>query len=37
MAEIASIKSSAKSLLKEEHIDHATFEFEGKGEHCEGC
>ncbi|MGW8121459.1 cation diffusion facilitator family transporter [Roseivirga echinicomitans] len=37
MDEMASIKSKAKALLKEEHIDHATFEFEGKGEHCEGC
>ena len=37
MDEMASIKSKAKSLLKEEHIDHATFEFEGKDEHCGGC
>ncbi len=37
MDEMASIKSKAKSLLKKEHIDHATFEFEGKDEHCGGC
>lgn len=37
MDEMANIKSKAKSLLKQEHIDHATFEFEGKDEHCEGC
>ncbi|MFT6970644.1 MAG: cobalt-zinc-cadmium efflux system protein [Roseivirga sp.] len=37
MDEMANIKTKAKSLLKQEHIDHATFEFEGKGEHCEGC
>lgn len=37
MTEMANIKSKAKSLLKKERIDHATFEFEGKGEHCEGC
>lgn len=37
MDEMVNIKSKAKSLLKQEHIDHATFEFEGKNEHCEGC
>jgi cobalt-zinc-cadmium efflux system protein len=37
MDEMANIKSKAKSLLKQEHIDHATFEFEGKDEPCEGC
>jgi cobalt-zinc-cadmium efflux system protein len=37
MDEMANIKTKAKSLLKQEHIDHATFEFEGKDEHCEGC
>ncbi|MFT6215410.1 MAG: cobalt-zinc-cadmium efflux system protein [Roseivirga sp.] len=37
MDEMANIKTKAKFLLKQEHIDHCTFEFEGKGEPCDGC
>lgn len=37
LSEIASIKSKAKVLLKENHIEHVTLEFEAKGEHCDGC
>ncbi|MFT7056391.1 MAG: cobalt-zinc-cadmium efflux system protein [Roseivirga sp.] len=37
MDDMANIKRKAKSLLKQEHIVHATFEFEGKGEPCDGC
>ena len=35
--ELSQIKQQAKDLLKEEHIDHATIEFETDDEECEPC
>ncbi|XOV93925.1 MAG: cation diffusion facilitator family transporter [Bacteroidota bacterium] len=37
MDELASIKSKAKALLKDHHIDHATIEFETSKEKCDPC
>ena len=34
---MASIKVNVKKLLKKNHIDHITIEFEGKDEPCDGC
>ncbi|WP_421877143.1 cation diffusion facilitator family transporter [Marinoscillum sp.] len=35
--DLSDIKQQAKDLLKEEHIDHATIEFETEEEDCEPC
>lgn len=35
--ELSDIKRQAKDLLKDEHIDHATIEFETEEEECEPC
>ncbi len=35
--DLAKIKSKAKKLLKQCHIDHATIEFETEGEKCDPC
>ena len=37
LAELSAIKSQAKELLRHEHIDHATIEFETEDEKCEPC
>lgn len=37
LMEVANIKGKAKAALHELDIDHATLEFEGEGEQCEGC
>lgn len=37
LEDLSDIKQQAKDLLKEEHIDHATIEFETEEEDCEPC
>ncbi|MEQ8583141.1 MAG: cation diffusion facilitator family transporter [Marinoscillum sp.] len=37
LAELSAIKSQAKELLRNEHIDHATIEFETEDEKCDPC
>ena len=37
LAELSEIKQKAKDLLKKEHIDHATIEFETEEEDCKPC
>lgn len=37
LIELATIKREAKKLLRGEHIDHATIEFETEEEECETC
>ncbi|WP_421895884.1 cation diffusion facilitator family transporter [Marinoscillum sp.] len=37
LAELSAIKSQAKELLRHEHIDHATIEFETEDEKCDPC
>jgi cobalt-zinc-cadmium efflux system protein len=37
LQELSEIKQKAKDLLKKEHIDHATIEFETEDEKCDPC
>ena len=37
LEQLSTIKQQAKDLLKKEHIDHATIEFETEEEECETC
>ncbi|MEQ9305802.1 MAG: cation diffusion facilitator family transporter [Marinoscillum sp.] len=37
LKELSQIKQKAKELLREEHIDHATIEFETEEEDCDPC
>lgn len=37
LQELSEIKQKAKGLLKKEHIDHATIEFETEDEKCDPC
>ncbi|MFH6983698.1 cation diffusion facilitator family transporter [Marinoscillum luteum] len=37
LQELSEIKQKAKDLLKNEHIDHATIEFETEDEKCDPC